>query len=153
MYIIKCDGHGRQTQRIRASSIYFLTAVDPTHSLFWRPNTKFVLRDAWTHLNGSAGCELIRAEAMPGCPGARPGLAWPEDSNLNKRPGRNSNGPSWAGPGLAELLNKYFKWQFPLMAALVARVGWQKCRFTSLLSFGIVEISNWSVRNDSAPIQ
>jgi len=52
-YIIKCGGRGRQTQRmcastgrqalqIRASSIYFLAAVDPTLSLFWPPNTKSV---------------------------------------------------------------------------------------------------------------
>jgi len=33
---------GRQALHIRASSIYFLAAVDPTPSLCWRPNTKFV---------------------------------------------------------------------------------------------------------------
>jgi len=38
---------GRQTLQIRASSIYFLTAVDPTPSLFWRPNPKFVRQGRW----------------------------------------------------------------------------------------------------------
>jgi len=53
MYFIKCGGRGRQTQRmcastghqalkIRGSRIYFLTVVDTTPSLFWRPNTKCV---------------------------------------------------------------------------------------------------------------
>jgi len=58
MYIIKCGGCGRQTQRIcastgrqavqiRASNIYFLTPMDPTYSLFWRPNTKIGRQGHW----------------------------------------------------------------------------------------------------------